>query len=223
MKKIALWHHLTQKYQKLWHQYTHHPFVTALKHDSIPNHVWVAYLEQDQIFLNHLTRLYALLLAKTDHQLLQEILSDTIISSIADEKKHHLQGDKHSKVITATLANRAYTGYLYEVAMRYNDLVLLIALSPCPLGYEVIFNDHYPASVFRKNQTYYQFADFYQQAKYRQMCQNLKSCLDKYNLDTISSDELKTIENVFATVVRLEISFFSSFLASNNSSIPTYD
>jgi hydroxymethylpyrimidine kinase/phosphomethylpyrimidine kinase len=72
-----------------WHDYIHHPFVTAMANGNLPLHTFKAYLIQDYLYLTHFARTYSLAGYKST-SITQITRNAEIIQHIRREMELHL-------------------------------------------------------------------------------------------------------------------------------------
>jgi thiaminase/transcriptional activator TenA len=127
---------------EVWHDYTHHPFLTSLAAGTLPKAAFRAYLIQDYVFLRHFARAYGLAAYKAES--LAEIraalsgLSAIVDVEIGLHEKYCAGWGVDSATLEAAPeddATLAYTRYVLERGMAGDLLDLYVALAPCIVGY----------------------------------------------------------------------------------------
>lgn len=128
-----------------WRAYTEHDFVRGLADGTLPEACFRHYLAQDYVFLLNYARAYALAVVKADHlDDLREAAAivDLLLNhEIALHVKFCADWGLSETELARTPeedANRLYTRYVMDCGLRGDLLDLLVALTPCSLGYAEI-------------------------------------------------------------------------------------
>ena len=125
-----------------WATYVHHPFVQQLADGSLPAECFKHYMIQLYLFSKHYSRAYALAVLKSE-QLddLREAAAHVDLQ-LNYEMALHIEYCSQWGLTAEQLdawpeadANRLYTRYVLDQGMTGDLLDLLVALSPCGLGY----------------------------------------------------------------------------------------
>lgn len=136
---------LTEATARDWSAYVDHPFVRGLAAGSLPEPAFRHYLVQDYLFLGHFARAYGLAAFKAET--LADIRAAAAqLSAIIDvEIDLHIGyaagwglDATHLATATEAPATIAYTRYVLERGLAGDLLDLLVALSPCIVGYAAI-------------------------------------------------------------------------------------
>ncbi|MCX5493524.1 TenA family protein [Kaistia dalseonensis] len=127
-----------------WDAYVHHEFVRDLGDGTLPKPAFQHYLVQDYLFLIEFARAYAIALYKAP-SLTEMRKASAGIQAILDETSLHLRlcasWGLDAAAVEATPEARAtiaYTRFVQEAGLRGDILDILIALSPCVVGYAEI-------------------------------------------------------------------------------------
>lgn len=110
-----------------------HPFVQGIARGDLPRSKFIWYVGQDATYLESFARAYALAIAKapdretmvTFHRLLQGVLQEL--------RLHHGYAARWGAVLhpEPSLATRAYTGFLLDVAWSRGVGAIAAAMTPC--------------------------------------------------------------------------------------------
>ncbi|KAF5374577.1 hypothetical protein D9757_010163 [Collybiopsis confluens] len=131
-----------RKSAKVWKAYVEHDFVKLLGRGILPKECFVRFIKQDYLYLRYYARAYALLAAKSSTfasissatqtilSVLQEINTHKTFCSAWGISEEELEYETREEAATA-----AYGGYLIDVGLRGDSMMLLIALLSCLLGY----------------------------------------------------------------------------------------
>lgn len=128
-----------------WRDYTHHAFVRQLADGTLPEACFRHYLAQDYLFLLNYARAYALAVVKAEQlddlreaaALVDLLLNHEIALHVEVCAGWGLSEAQLAQVPEAP-ANRLYTRYVLDQGLRGDLLDLLVALTPCSLGYAEI-------------------------------------------------------------------------------------
>lgn len=127
-----------------WDAYVHHDFVRGLGDGSLPAASFRHYLIQDYLFLIEFARAYAIAVYKapTPDDMrkasagVQAILDETTLHLRLCAEWGLLRGDVETQ--RQARATIAYTRFVQEAGLRGDLLDLVVALSPCVVGYAEI-------------------------------------------------------------------------------------
>jgi thiaminase/transcriptional activator TenA len=127
-----------------WSAYIEHEFVRGLGDGSLPKAAFQHYLVQDYLFLIEFARAYAIGVYKAPDLAEMRKAADGI-GAILGETSLHLRlcasWGLSPDVVAATRQARAtiaYTRFVQEAGLRGDMLDLVVALSPCVVGYAEI-------------------------------------------------------------------------------------
>jgi len=127
-----------------WDRYVRHPFVLGMGDGTLPKPAFQHYLVQDYLFLIEFARAYAIGVYKAPNALEMRKASAGM-HAILDETSLHLKlcaewGLSQETVETTAEARAtvAYTRFVQEAGLRGDMLDLVVALSPCVVGYAEI-------------------------------------------------------------------------------------
>jgi thiaminase/transcriptional activator TenA len=131
-----------------WEAYCQHEFVQALGRGTLSEDCFKHYLVQDYLFLIHFARAWALAVFKAET--LEEMRDFTSVLHALLEQEMALHVDfcagwgisrAEMEKAPEAKANMAYTRFVLERGMAGDLLDLLVALSPCVIGYGDIGRD----------------------------------------------------------------------------------
>ena len=128
-----------------WSTYIHHPFINQLADGSLPAKCFQHYLVQLYLFSKHYSRAYALAVVKSEHlDDLREAAAHVDLQ-LNYEMALHVDYCAQWGITEEQLdnwpednASRLYTRYVLDQGMTGDLLDLLVALTPCSLGYAEI-------------------------------------------------------------------------------------
>lgn len=130
-----------------WQAYVRHPFVLGLGDGTLPRASFQHYLVQDYLFLIEFARAYAIGVYKAPNAMEMRKASDGM-HSILNETNLHLtlcaEWGLSREAVEKTAEGRAttaYTRFVQEAGLRGDMLDLVVALSPCVVGYAEIGTD----------------------------------------------------------------------------------
>ncbi len=144
-KKVTVFSTLRDACSEDWAAYINHKFVQQLGDGSLPKKCFQHYLIQLYLFSKHYSRAYALAVFKSEHlDDLREAASHVDLQ-LNYEMALHVDYCAQWGIDMDQLdswqesdANRLYTRYVLDQGMTGDLLDLLIALTPCSLGYAEI-------------------------------------------------------------------------------------
>lgn len=193
-----------------WIQYTNHEFGSELAKGTLNYESFINYLIQDYIYLIHYTRCYAMLAYKARTQEEMSFALDNAVEIRDVEMAMH----ESFKELNINLENidehvtcTAYTRYLLDVAVKGDYVDLLVALTPCFVGYGEIgrwIRDNKDL----KNNPFTNWVNQYGGDHYIKACRAYIDILNSYE-DEITDKRLERLKIVFKDVTKLEIEFFN--------------
>jgi thiaminase/transcriptional activator TenA len=142
---FGLFGRLRQDCGPAWTHYTRHPFVLALGDGSLPRAKFQRFLVQDYLFLMQYVRAYLLLAYKHDTMPEMQAAMRTAGILMDVEMPLHVKycagwGISEPDMLAApqSLELLAYTRFVLELGFAGDALDLMVALSPCIIGYAEI-------------------------------------------------------------------------------------
>ncbi|SJX63818.1 related to THI21-Hydroxymethylpyrimidine phosphate kinase, involved in the last steps in thiamine biosynthesis [Sporisorium reilianum f. sp. reilianum] len=127
-----------------WTAFVQHPFVLGLADGSLPREAFEWFMKQDYLFLRHYARIWAQAAAAPDNTFEEVSTLAEMAQAMAEEAKLHLRLCQDSFGISAhelehgtmeSAATLAYTRFVLDTARSSDSLDLLVAVSPCMVGY----------------------------------------------------------------------------------------
>ena len=125
-----------------WQAYTRHRFVAGLGDGSLAHSAFLAYLEQDYLFLVQYSRAWAMAVVKADSVRQMRTAAAAVNALINEEIQLHIEACAREGITEAQLQaareapeNVAYTRYVMDTALAGDVLDLLAVLAPCVFGY----------------------------------------------------------------------------------------
>jgi len=206
-----------------WQAYTQHEFVAAIADGSLPNSSFRHYLVQDYLFLIHFARAYALTLYKADNLEDMRSAAATIDGLLNTEMAMHVKycaawGLSESEMTAApeSTAVMAYTRYVLETGMAGDILDLVVALSPCVLGYgEIGFRLAGDAKTKRSGNPYNDWIEMYSSAEYLEVLEKAAGQLDRLAESRMTPARFDGLSRIFERATRLEIGFWDMGLSGS--------
>lgn len=204
---------------KLWDTYLHHDFVKELENGTLKEENFLFYLKQDYIFLISYAKCYARLAlnANTAAELrfamkFQSYIIEGELELHKSILKLGINADKLS-VKDESLVNIAYTRYILSVGENGDFLDMLTALSACAIGYGYIGKELYEklGEKALENHPYKEWILTYSGKEFQDEIKEFENFLNSYS-KKISQEKFEKLDEIFHTVVRLEIAFWEHAL-----------
>ncbi|TKY84641.1 hypothetical protein EX895_006543 [Sporisorium graminicola] len=127
-----------------WTAFVQHPFVLGLADGTLARDAFEWFMKQDYLFLRHYARIWAQAAASPDNTFEEVSTLAEMARAMAEEAKLHLRLCQESFGISAnelehetmeSAATLTYTRYVLDTARSGDSLDLLVAVSPCMVGY----------------------------------------------------------------------------------------
>jgi len=200
-----------------WRAYSRHAFVEGMKTGTLPRAAFLAYLQQDYVFLIHFARAWSLAVVKADSLEEMKAASSTVHALLHLEMDLHIRSCAAAGISAAALEatieapeNLAYTRYVLEAGYSGDFLDLLAALAPCVLGYGEIG----ARLRLESGETPYRdWIDTYGGDDYQQLCYATGALIDTAVTSRLGRDaqhlpRWKSLERRFITATTLEAAFW---------------
>ena len=206
-----------------WQAYTRHEFVKNLQDGSLSESAFVGYMKQDYVFLIHFSRAWALAVVKSETIDEMTLASKTLDALVNYEIQLHVKTCALLGVSEQDLfateehsANLAYTRYVLDAGLQGDFLDLIVALTPCVLGYGEI---GYNLKCDRLDSNPYQdWIKTYGGAEYQNACLTVGNLLESsltYRLgpNYAKSPRWANLQKRFTVATRLEVGFWDMGLS----------
>jgi thiaminase/transcriptional activator TenA len=218
----ALFEQLKADNAAAWQAYTHHDFVTGMQRGDLPKAAFQHYLKQDYLFLIQFARAYALAIYKAEN--LTEMRSALAgVKAILDmEMDLHVGycadwGISAAELETLEEApeNIAYTRFVLERGMAGDLLDLMVALSPCTIGYgEIGARLSISRETKIEGNPYITWIEMYAGDEYQQLVKDMTAEIDTLAKKRYTKARFADLSKTFATATRLEADFWQMGLGA---------
>lgn len=214
-----LFQKLLKENSKAWDAYLHHDFVKELEKGSLAKESFLFYIKQDYIYLIQYAKCYALLALNANNAKELRFALKFQNYILAGELELHtsilqlgIDADKLS-VKDESITNIAYTRYMLSVGQNGDFLDMLTALSACAIGYADIGKE-LSAKLGPKeleNHPYKEWILTYSGKKFQDEIKEFEDFFNSYT-EKITKEKFAKLNEIFATVVRLETAFWQHAL-----------
>jgi thiaminase/transcriptional activator TenA len=192
--------------------------VAGIADGSLPEAAFRHYLIQDYLFLIQFARAYALAAFKADTIADMRAATATLNGILETEMQLHVGycadwGLNEAAMAAApeALETTAYTRFVLDTGMAGDSLDLLVALSPCVLGYGEIGRrlapDASKASVSDGN-PYASWIEMYAGEEYQEVCDATVAQLDRLGAARGAEARFDSLAATFAPATRLDAAFW---------------
>lgn len=210
-----------------WQAYTNHAFVEQLGAGTLSKAAFQTYLVQDYLFLIQFARAHALAVYKSTN--LEDMRAAAAgVSAILDvEMDLHVRlcSDwglsrfdlEHSIEAPQTIA---YTRFVLEAGQAGDILDLMVALSPCMLGYAEIGNNLLTQfgradGTLAPDHPYAAWINEYSGQDYQDVAKATAATLEKHANELLTEARRPRLEKLFGQATRLEADFWQMGLAAD--------
>lgn len=197
-----------------WSRYVDHAFVQQLADGTLPREAFQAYLVQDYLFLIQFARAKALAVYKS-RSLADMHSAQAGLSGILNEMHLHVRLCERWGLSAADLeatpehnATIAYTRYVIDCGLTGDLLDLLVALSPCVIGYAEIATRILPDAQRVTDHPYMEWIEEYAGAEYQAVAREARDHLDRLSAELVTDARFAGLVRVFAAASRLEADFW---------------
>jgi thiaminase len=141
----------------------------------------------------------------------------TILSITQETELHQKLCEKYGISLTDLNSSEeameciAYTRYVLDIAHTCDRLSLLVALSPCTIGYSVIANRLKQSEDTVSTSEYYEWIQSYTSKEYQANVERSRQMLEA-EAATMSPNSLNDLVVIFRRATRLEVSFWQMAL-----------
>lgn len=197
-----------------WQSYVDHDFIRQMEAGTLPQAAFRQYLVQDYLFLIQYARAYALAIYKSP-QLSDMHTIQAGLNAILGEMHLHVRLCERWGLSQADLeaapehsATIAYTRYVLDCGQRGDLLDLLIALSPCMMGYAEIGLRLAPALAANPEHPYREWISEYASAGFQEAARNSALHMHQLAERVIAPARWPDAVAIFAKASRLEADFW---------------
>ncbi|SNX86059.1 related to THI21 - Hydroxymethylpyrimidine phosphate kinase, involved in the last steps in thiamine biosynthesis [Melanopsichium pennsylvanicum] len=197
-----------------WTAFVQHPFVFGLANGSLSREAFEWFMKQDYLFLRHYARIWAQAAASPDNTFEEISTLAEMAQAMAEEAKLHLQLCKESFGIPAqelehetmeSAATLAYTRFVLDTARSSDSLDLLVAVSPCMVGYAQV--GLWAAQNREQNikKDYIAWIEAYARDEFQSVVQRAVRLVEaKAARDPPSPERLRKLQKIWNAACRLE-------------------
>jgi thiaminase/transcriptional activator TenA len=196
-----------------WRAYVDHPFVAGLADGRLPGAAFRHYLIQDYLFLKHFCRAYGLAVYKAEELADMRAFTGTLDAILNHEMALHVTYSAEWGLTAADLERAteatetlAYTRYVLDQGLGGDLLDLMVALSPCVIGYAVIACAIQPQAA--ADTPYRAWINMYAGAEYRAVASDTVALIDRLGRTRGGDARFARLAEGFATACRLEAGFW---------------
>ncbi|MFC4270754.1 thiaminase II [Sneathiella chungangensis] len=218
----GLFERLKADNRPVWDAYTRHEFVAGLQTGDLPEAAFQYYLKQDYLFLIQFARAYALAIYKADNLAEMRSALAGVKAILEMEMELHVGycadwGIAASELESLEEApeNIAYTRFVLERGMAGDLLDLMVALSPCAIGYGEI-----GARLAKSRETkiegnpYITWIEMYAGDDYQQLVADMAAEIDALAVKRFTEARFPDLSKTFATATKLEADFWQMGLTA---------
>lgn len=196
----------------IWERYLEHPFITGLRDGTLSDDRFTGYLIEDTIYLREYARVYAAAMYKShsmaDIRTYYSVLAFVNDSEGSDRLRWLESKGLGSDMIDAMepkAANRAYYEFMLDVAEKYGEPEILMAVLPCMFSYAYIFRAIEDKSACGNK--YAGFISGYTSEKYYEECVTWAEFADRKCRDLDEARRERLIE-IFRRSSEFEMDFW---------------
>ncbi|SPO32493.1 related to THI21 - Hydroxymethylpyrimidine phosphate kinase, involved in the last steps in thiamine biosynthesis [Ustilago trichophora] len=199
---------------EVWTSFVQHPFVLGLADGSLHRDGFEWFMKQDYLFLRHYARIWAQAAASPDNTFEEISTLAELSRAMAEEAKLHLRICHESLGISAaelehktieSAATLAYTRFVLDIGRSSDSLELLVAVSPCMVGYAQV---GLWAAQNRKpdvDKDYAAWIEAYAGDEFQGVVQRAMRLIEnKAALDPPSPEKLRKLQKIWNAACRLE-------------------
>jgi thiaminase/transcriptional activator TenA len=212
---FGLFGRLRQDSGPAWTKYTKHPFVLALGDGSLPRENFQNFLVQDYLFLVQYVRAYLLLAYKQDTIADMQAAMRTAAILLDVEMPLHVKycagwGISEPEMLAApqSLELLAYTRFVLELGFAGDSLDLMVALSPCIIGYAEIGANL--AARLASDNPYKPWIETYTGQEYVDSVKSAIIALDKLGTMRGAEARYSSLLAIFRRATELEAAFWET-------------
>lgn len=199
-----------------WADYTQHDFVLGLQRGDLPEAAFRQYLKQDYLFLIQFARAYALLIYKSPSLGDMRAAAGVLQGLIDVEMQMHVRYCADWGIDAATLETLdeapetiAYTRYVLDQGMAGDVLDLMVALSPCVIGYgDIGAALQHSDETLKSGNPYLSWVDMYSGEEYQEVARSARAQLDALADARMTEARFPELSRIFARATTLESGFW---------------
>jgi len=219
----ALFERLRQDASAEWEDYVGHDFVRGLGEGTLPKAAFQHYLVQDYLFLIEFARAYALGVSKAP-TLADMRKAAGAMSAILSEMNLHVrlcgEWGIDARTLEAAPPSRAllaYTSFVLEIGRRGDYLDLIVALSPCVIGYaDIAVRLSQTTSGRDPANPYAAWIAEYSGEPYQALARDAQDEIDRIADTYLTEARYPRLLAIFRRATRLEADFWQMGLAQSD-------
>lgn len=198
----------------VWTAFVQHPFVLGLADGSLPRESFEWFMKQDYLFLRHYARIWAQAASSPDNTFEEVSQLAELSRAMAEEAKLHLGLCCESFGISAqefefetmeSAATLAYTRFVLDTARSSDGLELLVAVSPCMVGYAQVglwLAQNRKSDI---NQDYAAWIEAYAGDEFHDVVEKAMRLVEaKAARDPLTPERLRKLQKIWNAACRLE-------------------
>ncbi|CCF51522.1 hypothetical protein NDA11_000231 [Ustilago hordei] len=211
---FALNRNLISNSLEVWTAFVQHPFVLGLADGSLPWESFVWFMKQDYLFLGHYARIWAQAASSPDNTFEEVSQLAELSEAMAEEAKLHQRLCSESFGISAeqlenetmeSAATLAYTRFVLDTARSSDGLDLLVAVSPCMVGYAQVGLWLAKKRKADINKDYAAWIDGYAGDEFQEVVQKAMRLVEaKAARDAPTPERLRKLQKIWNAACRLE-------------------
>ncbi|GAB6876371.1 TenA family protein [Thermaerobacter litoralis] len=187
-----------------------HPFVQGIGRGDLPRSRFAWYVGQDAAFLEAFARAYALALAKAPDLEAMTALQELLQGVLDELRLHRAYAARWGVDLRPepSLATRAYTGFVLEVAWSRPVGLIAAAMTPCMRLYA--FLGQSLGSGQRPDNPYRDWIATYASPDFAALAARLENLLNRWNAGASALQPPAEVAAVYRTAMALELAFFEA-------------
>ncbi len=199
-----------------WEAYTQHEFVQMLGDGSLPENAFKTYLVQDYLFLIQFARAHALAIYKSRSLADMRAAAAGVSAILNVEMDLHVSLCAKWGLSADALENAdeaaqtiAYTRFVLEAGHAGDILDLMVALSPCMIGYaEIARNLVEKYGPPADDHPYRSWIEEYSGNEYQQVANDTLVLLEKHASELVTPARIPDLTRLFGRASMLEADFW---------------
>ncbi|MEN3930551.1 thiaminase II [Microvirga sp. W0021] len=210
----ALFNRLKETNAKEWASYVDHEFIRQLAAGTLPKKAFQTYLIQDYLFLIQFARAKALAVYKSQN-LKDMHAAEQGLAGILSEMELHVRlcgewglSEAELEATPEHPTTIAYTRYVLDCGVSGDLIDLLVALSPCVIGYAEIARRIRPEVESISGHPYAEWVSEYAGDAYQTIARDTENHLDELAKKYVTEQRFADLGRIFATAARLEADFW---------------